>query len=159
MDDYHFWQDFFDTYQSLSNGTKALWLIVPPAFLLGLIALILRHRVAVKDAENGMRGDLVYTIHRDADDQLHVYRHGPRWYVLSPRRSNPHCVAPSLPSFWSAAVLLVSARACAAARVRALMNLETYAGGNRLQDSDEFSREIAVARNWVWWGIPHLALV
>jgi hypothetical protein len=23
-----------------------------------------------------MRGDLVYTIHRDGDDKLHVYRHG-----------------------------------------------------------------------------------
>jgi hypothetical protein len=77
MDGYNFWQDFFDTYQSLSDGTKALWLIVPAGFLLGLIALILRHRVAVRQAENGMRGDLVYTIHRDGDDKLCVYRHGP----------------------------------------------------------------------------------
>ncbi len=77
MDGYNFWQDFFDTYQSLSDGTKALWLIVPPAFVLGLIALILRHRVAVREIEHGMRGDLIYTIHRDANDQLHVYRHGP----------------------------------------------------------------------------------
>jgi hypothetical protein len=77
MDGYNFWQDFFDTYQSLSDPTKALWLIVPPAFVLGLIALITRHRVAVRQAENGMRGDLVYTIRRDGDDQLHVYRHGP----------------------------------------------------------------------------------
>ena len=77
MEDYHFWQDFFDTYQSLSDPTKALWLIVPSAFVLGLIALILRHRVAVRQAENGMRGDLVYTIHRDGDDNLCVYRHRP----------------------------------------------------------------------------------
>jgi len=77
MEDYNFWQDFFDTHQSLSDWTKALWLIVPPASVLGLIALVLRHRVAVRDAENGLRGDLVYTIHRDGDDKLHVYRHGP----------------------------------------------------------------------------------
>ena len=76
MEDYNFWQDFFDTYQSLSDWTKALWLIVPPAFLLGLIALVMRHRVAVRQAENGIRGDLVYTIRRDGDDKLHVYRHG-----------------------------------------------------------------------------------
>jgi hypothetical protein len=76
MEDYHFWQDFFDTYQSLSNWTKALWLIVPPAFLLGLVALIMRHRVAVRETEHGMRGDLVYTIHRDGDDKLCVYRRG-----------------------------------------------------------------------------------
>ena len=50
---------------------------MPAAFVLGLIALIMRHRVAVKDAENGIRGDLVYTIHRDGNDKLRVYRHGP----------------------------------------------------------------------------------
>ncbi len=76
MDGYNFWQDFFDTYQSLSNWMKALWLIVPPGFLLGLMALIQRHRVAVKEAEHGLRGDLIYTIHRDGDDKLCVYRHG-----------------------------------------------------------------------------------
>jgi hypothetical protein len=76
MDGYNFWQDFFDTYQSLSDPTKALWLIVPPAFVLGLIAHVMRHRVAIKEAEHGLRGDLVYTIHRDGDDQLRVYRHG-----------------------------------------------------------------------------------
>ena len=77
MEDYNFWQDFFDTYQSLSDGTKALWLIVPAGFLLGLIALIMRHRIAVRETEHGMRGDLVYTIHRDGNDKLRVYRHGP----------------------------------------------------------------------------------
>jgi hypothetical protein len=76
MDGYNFWQDFFDTYQSLSDGTKALWLIVPAAFVLGLIALILRHRVASREAEHGLRGDLAYTIRKDAGGELHVYRHG-----------------------------------------------------------------------------------
>jgi hypothetical protein len=36
----------------------------------------MRYRVAVRQAEHGMRGDLIYTIHRDGDDKLHVYRHG-----------------------------------------------------------------------------------
>jgi len=76
MDGYNFWQDFFDTYQSLSNWTKALWLIVPPAFLLGLIALITRHRVAVRQAENSLRGDLIYTIHQDGNGQIQIYRYG-----------------------------------------------------------------------------------
>ena len=66
----------FDTYQSLSDPTKALWLIVPAGFLLGLIALIMRHRVAVKEAGHGLRGDLIYTIHQDGNGQIHVYRHG-----------------------------------------------------------------------------------
>lgn len=46
MDTYNFWQDFFDTYQSLSDWLKVLWLIVPPAFVLGLVALTLRFRLA-----------------------------------------------------------------------------------------------------------------
>ena len=76
MEDYHFWQDFFDTYQSLSDGTKALWLIVPATFLLGLIALILRYRVASREAEHGLRGDLIYTIHQDGNGQIQIYRYG-----------------------------------------------------------------------------------
>ena len=76
MDGYNFWQDFFDTYQSLSDGTKALWLIVPAAFVLGLIALILRHRIAVRETEHGLRGDLVYTIHQDGDGKIQIYRYG-----------------------------------------------------------------------------------
>jgi len=76
MDGYNFWQDFFDTYQSLSDGTKALWLIVPAGFLLGLIALVMRHRVAVRQAEHGLRVDLIYTIHQDGNGKIHVYRYG-----------------------------------------------------------------------------------
>jgi hypothetical protein len=76
MDGCNFWQDFFDTYQSLSNWTKALWLIVPAAFVLGLAWLILRTRVALRKIQTAQRGDLVYTIHRDANDVLHVCRHG-----------------------------------------------------------------------------------
>jgi len=76
MDGYNFWKDFLDTYQSLSDAMKALWLIVPAAFVLGLVALILRTRVALRKIQTAQRGDLVYTIHRDADDRLHVTRHG-----------------------------------------------------------------------------------
>ena len=48
MDDYNFWQDFFDTYQSLSDWMKLAWLIVPPAFLLAFVALFMRYRLACK---------------------------------------------------------------------------------------------------------------
>lgn len=76
MEDYNFWQDFFDTYQSLPDWMKALWLIVPPAFLLGLIALIMRYRIASRQVDNAITGDLVYTIHRDGSDRMRIYRHG-----------------------------------------------------------------------------------
>ena len=76
MEDYKFWQDFFDTYQSLSDWMKFAWLIVPPIFLLGLIALIMRYRLASKRANRTIDGELIYSIHRGADDQLQVFQHG-----------------------------------------------------------------------------------
>lgn len=78
MDSYNFWQDLFDTYQSLSNWMKFAWLVVPPAFLLGLVALCMWYRIAAKRAGKGIHGDLAYTIHRDDFGQLHVHRHGQR---------------------------------------------------------------------------------
>lgn len=76
MEDYSFWLDFFDTYQSLSDWMKFAWLLVPTAFVLGLVALLLRHRVAVREAEHGGRGDLLFTVHRDDDGALRIYQHG-----------------------------------------------------------------------------------
>ncbi len=76
MENYNFWQDFFDTYQSLSDVVKALWLIVPPAFVLGLIALFLHDRRLSKLPPAMAGGNLIYTIHRDDLDRLHIYRHG-----------------------------------------------------------------------------------
>ncbi len=77
MEDYNFWADFFDTYQSLSDWVKILWLIVPPAFLLAFVALILRYRLASRPKQHLSDGDLIYTVHRDKHDQYRVYRHDP----------------------------------------------------------------------------------
>ncbi len=76
MDDYNFWQDFFDTYQSLSDWMKFAWLIVPPLFVLGIFALIMRFRLSTKNAAKLTGGELIYSVHRDEFDQLHVYQHG-----------------------------------------------------------------------------------
>ena len=42
-------QDFFDTYQSLSDLVKILWLIVPPLFILVLGVIISRYKLAKKN--------------------------------------------------------------------------------------------------------------
>lgn len=76
MEEYNFWQDFFDTYQSLSDWMKFAWLIIPPTFLLALTVLTMRYRIASKRAESEPIGDLAYTIHRNAQGQLQVRRHG-----------------------------------------------------------------------------------
>ncbi len=77
MAPYNFWQDFFDTYQSLTDWIKALWLIVPSGFVLGLIALLMRPRTGRKAAKQIGNGELIYSIHRDAEDQLHVISYPP----------------------------------------------------------------------------------
>lgn len=77
MDNYNFWQDFFDTYQSLSDWLKVLWLIVPPAFVLGLVALTLQFRLTSKHMNSGLDGELVYSIRRDAQNRIHILSHMP----------------------------------------------------------------------------------
>jgi hypothetical protein len=76
MGHYNFWQDFFDTYQSLSDWMKVLWVVIPPAFILGLIALVMRMRIDSKQADHGFAGELIYSIHRDENDQFHIVAHG-----------------------------------------------------------------------------------
>jgi len=76
MEDYNFWRDFFDTYQSLSDWMKFAWLIVPATFLLALIALNMRYRIATKRVENEINNELDYTVYRDDQGQLQIRRHG-----------------------------------------------------------------------------------
>ncbi|MBL4598300.1 MAG: hypothetical protein JKX93_04950 [Rhizobiaceae bacterium] len=62
MQEYNFWADLLDTYQSLSDWVKALWLLVPPGFLLALSVIISKHKIAYKKAENQAPDSLTYTI-------------------------------------------------------------------------------------------------
>lgn len=95
VEGYNFWQDFFDTYQSLSDGMKVLWLIVPPAFVLGLAALHMRFRIDSKQADHRFAGELIYSIHRDENDQFHIVAHGrelggqPTLLLLDPANRDP----------------------------------------------------------------------
>ncbi|MGD1886609.1 MAG: hypothetical protein ACFB01_05710 [Cohaesibacteraceae bacterium] len=75
MDEYNFWQDFFDTYQSLSDWLKFAWLVVPPAFLLGLVALFMWYRLATKRAAETGTGTLAYTVFSSQNDGLRIYTH------------------------------------------------------------------------------------
>ncbi|WP_288191729.1 hypothetical protein [uncultured Phyllobacterium sp.] len=77
MDNYNFWSDLLDTFQSSPDWIKALRLLIPPAFVLGLVALTLRFRIESRKVERRFDGELVYSIHRDAGNQLHVVSHIP----------------------------------------------------------------------------------
>ena len=73
MEDISAFQAFLGTYQSLADWIKALWLIVPPVFILLLTALLLRAKRPVPEVD----GELVYTVHRDASGQYRILRHAP----------------------------------------------------------------------------------
>ena len=73
MEETTFWQTLFATYQSLTDWLKALWLIVPPAFIFAMTALLLRAKRPAPEVD----GELVYTVHRDAAGQYRVLRHVP----------------------------------------------------------------------------------
>lgn len=96
MTPYNFWQDFFDTYQSLADWIKALWLVVPPLFMLALTALVMRFRIDRAKAAHGFDGRLLYTIHRGGEEQLVIVSHArenedpPVWLVFDePGRGPP----------------------------------------------------------------------
>ena len=53
MTDYNFWADLLDTFKSSPDWIKALWLTIPPGFLLALVALLMRYRIAGTANGNG----------------------------------------------------------------------------------------------------------
>ena len=73
MEHYNFWQDLFDTYQSLSDWMKFAWLVVPPAFLLGFAAMVMRYRLSGVAAPG--KGSLAYTVFADKNGGLRIYTH------------------------------------------------------------------------------------
>ena len=77
MENYNFWRDFFDTYQSLSNWMKVLWLVVPPAFLLVLIWLAARTGEQRRSAEPNTVGRLIYSVYRDEENCIRIFSHLP----------------------------------------------------------------------------------
>lgn len=77
MEDYNFWQDIFDTFQSLGDGIKIALIITPPITILGFLALMMNYRVAVKKAQNSPFGEQVYSVYRDEMSRLNIFRNGP----------------------------------------------------------------------------------
>ena len=76
MEDYNFWRDLFDTYQSLPDWLKFAWLVLPPTFLLCFIALFMWFRLNTKPAQHAKSGDLIYSMVREENGQTKIYRHG-----------------------------------------------------------------------------------
>lgn len=72
MESASFWSELLDTYLASPDIIKALWVLVPPTFLLGVVA-VLRPRRGNPAAE---QGELVYSIRRNRDGVVTVHYHG-----------------------------------------------------------------------------------
>jgi len=58
MQDYNFWADLLLTFKSSPDWIKALWLLVPPMFVLALIAMVMRFGLAMRRPKP-IEGELV----------------------------------------------------------------------------------------------------
>ena len=76
MTEYNFLADLLDTFQSMDNSLKALALLIPPAFILCLIGLLLRHRAMIKAIDSG-RLELDAVPVRDIYDRVEYMRSRP----------------------------------------------------------------------------------
>lgn len=68
MDEYNFWKDLLDTFQSSSDWVQAVWLIVPPMFVLILIRMIMRFRLARHSVAEPTPEPVVYQIHHPVNE-------------------------------------------------------------------------------------------
>jgi hypothetical protein len=73
MSDYNFLADLLDTFQSMDDWLKALALLIPPGFALGLVGLFLRHRATIRAIEAGRTGEFMPTAH-DVFDRVDYLR-------------------------------------------------------------------------------------
>jgi hypothetical protein len=70
MTEYNFIADFLDTFQSSPDWIKALWLLIPPSFLLAFVAMLLNFRRSPAKPS----GELIYAVYRGSDDNIEIIR-------------------------------------------------------------------------------------
>ena len=78
-------QAFLETYRLLNDWLKALWLVTPPVFLLGLTGLLLHHRRAKAGGGQLYGGQTIYSIAKMDDGELRVFRHVPELKQIAQR--------------------------------------------------------------------------
>jgi hypothetical protein len=70
-------QELLETYRSLNDWLKALWLVTPPGFVLGLTGLLLHHRRARVVKAELPGGQTLYSISQMDDGEMRVFSHLP----------------------------------------------------------------------------------
>ena len=94
MDDYNFWADLLDTFQSSPDWIKALWIVAVPGFLLGVLALVLRFRLATMEATPSADRKLAYSIVCDENGFYRIYTHDTELSGISRTAQEPFVPLP-----------------------------------------------------------------
>jgi len=72
---YSIWADLLNKFHTSSEWVQMLWLLAVPLLLFGLIWCVKEVLVAFARPRPDAKGELVYTIFRNADNKLLVYSH------------------------------------------------------------------------------------
>ena len=59
MQDYNFWADLLLTFKSSPDWIKALWLLVPPMFVLAVMGMVMRFGLALRPRPKPVEGELI----------------------------------------------------------------------------------------------------
>lgn len=75
METHDFWTNLFAAYRASPDLIKVLWLVIPPCFVLALLFAILHHHNRRRPALKLHGSTLVFTVIRQDDGTLEIYRH------------------------------------------------------------------------------------
>lgn len=75
MNEYSLWADLLNKYHTSPEWIQVLWLFAIPLLLFGLGWCLKEAVVAFAKRKQPPRGELVYSIYRNNDNELLVYKH------------------------------------------------------------------------------------
>ncbi len=75
MNDYSVWADLLNKFHTSPEWIQLLWLLAVPLLLFGLSWCVKEVLVAFAEKRESTKGELLYSIYRNSDNELLVYRH------------------------------------------------------------------------------------
>lgn len=72
---YSFWADLLNKFHTSSEWIQVLWLLALPLLLFGLSWCVKGVLVAFARRKSDAKGELVYSIYRNSENELLVYSH------------------------------------------------------------------------------------
>ncbi|MBB4952671.1 hypothetical protein H4S14_000713 [Agrobacterium vitis] len=75
MENYNFWTDLLATFRASPDVIKIIWSLMLPGVVLGALGLVLRYRL-LRHLRAPKPAALAYTVIRQDDDSVEIYRHG-----------------------------------------------------------------------------------